>query len=235
MEDKSILKNTDTIDVNATYINDCIKEVCLNGDSLTKYKRMIEKQYGAEFYQKCSNFVKGIRLSVKRKKFTQTSLTNLRYLANEINIRPDTIDAIVNYYTKTFIDEQKKIEEETTLMSTNAEEESKKLELEEERKKEEERERKAEERRKRVEERRREKEREEKRLREEQFKLLKKEEEETKRKEEEDDKKGAIGCGIIIAIIIALRLVSSSESFEEVLGIIIVFGFIGFIYYIFKD
>ena len=100
MKDESILKKTGRSIDNATYINDCIKEVCLNGDSLTKYKRMIEKQYDAEFYQKCSNFVKEVKRSAKRGKFTTTSLTNLQYLANEIGISQATIDELVNYFTK---------------------------------------------------------------------------------------------------------------------------------------
>ena len=140
MEDKSIIKNT--VDVNATYINDCIKVVCLEGDSLTKYKRMIEKQYGAEFYQKCGSFVKEMKLSVRRKKFTQTSITNLKYLANEIYVTTDTVDTLVNYYTKTFSEdkktvkkaarknvkreEEKNIEEVTALMKKVAEAEAKK-------------------------------------------------------------------------------------------------------------
>jgi len=107
MEDKSIIKNTDTVDVNATYINDCIKEVCLKGDSLTKYKRMIEKQYGAEFYQKCGNFVKEVKHSVNRKKFTQTSIANLNHLANEINVTSATIETLIDYYTKKFADDEK--------------------------------------------------------------------------------------------------------------------------------
>lgn len=100
MKDESILKKTESSISDATYINDCIKEVCLNGDSLTKYKRMIEKQYDAEFYQKCSNFVKEVKRSAKRGKFTQTSLTNLQYLANEIGVSSSMIDELVNHFTK---------------------------------------------------------------------------------------------------------------------------------------
>lgn len=142
MEDKSIIKNT--ADINETYIDDCIKEVCLEGDSLTKYKRMIEKLYGAEFYKKCGVFVKEVKHSVNRKKFTQTSIANLNHLANEINVTSSTIETLIDYYTKKFADDEKTnkkatrksvkredekdIEEVTALMKKVAEAESKKTE-----------------------------------------------------------------------------------------------------------
>lgn len=145
MEDKSIIKTTDTVDVNASYINDCIMEVCLKGDSLTKYKRMIEKRYDAEFYQKCGIFVKEVKRSVNRKKFTQTSIANLNHLANEVYVTSSTIETLIDHYTKIFADDEKKnkksvhksvkheeekdIEEVAALMKKVAEAEAKKAEV----------------------------------------------------------------------------------------------------------
>lgn len=241
MEDKSIIKNIDSVDVNPTYINDCIKEVCLKGDSLTKYKRMIEKQYGAEFYQKCGNFVKEVKRSEGRKKFTQTSQTNLKYLANEINITSDTVDAIINYFTKTFVAdekkektverkrskreiEKKKIDEETALMKKVVDTEQKRSvhEIEEKKRQEEEKKRKTEERRKRAEERRR-----QQRLDKE--KQRKEEEEERLREVVPDKEQGshtAIGCGIIIAILVAIRFI-----WPDLFLVILLIGIFGFLIY----
>lgn len=80
------------------YISECIKEVCINGDSLSKYQKIIEKKYGVEFYQKCEGFVEEMKRSVKRKKFTNTSITNLKYLANEIHVSESTIDVVMNHF-----------------------------------------------------------------------------------------------------------------------------------------
>lgn len=111
MEDKSIIKNTDTVDVNATYINDCIKEVCLKGDSLTKYKRMIEKKYGAEFYQKCGNFIKEVKRLETRNKITNTSIVNLKYLASQILVDDILVDSIVRILNKKI--EEKEVDVKT--------------------------------------------------------------------------------------------------------------------------
>lgn len=222
MEDKSIIKNS--IDVNATYINDCIKEVCLKGDSLTKYKRMIEKQYGAEFYQKCGNFVKEVKRSVKRGKFTQTSLTSLQYLANEIGVSSSMIDELVNHFTKkdqkvtkTPVRRNKKqekkddeLEEKFVLYQKVAKAEHKRLEREAEAKRlqEEERKRrqkKEEHRQKEAEGRRQKKEVEEKQRREEEEKAQK--EEKQKIEDDRQKQKYTIGCITIIVLFIIVRII----------------------------
>ena len=193
MKDESILKKTGSSGNNVAYINDCIKEVCLNGDSLTKYKRMIEKQYSAEFYQKCSNFVKELKRSAKRGKFTQTSLTNLQYLANEIGVSSSTIDELVNYFTKnapevtkTPVRRNKKpekkddeLEDEFVLFQKVAEAERKRLENEAEAKRMQEDE----------EEKKRQQKREERRARDAERRHQKKLEEDKQRREEERKRK----------------------------------------------
>jgi len=101
MKDKSVL-NHSSAQIDDKYINECIKEVCLKGDSITKYQPMIEKQYGPDFYLKCDSFIRELKRSVKKKKFSETSLNNLNYLANEIYVSHSTIDSIVAHYKKKF-------------------------------------------------------------------------------------------------------------------------------------
>ena len=108
-KDKSILNHsagTNGGQAINEYANDCIKEVCLNSEPLSKYQKMIEKQFGVEFYKKCDNFVKEIKRSVERKKFTNTSVANLELLAKEINIPLDTVNVICKHFTEQFATEE---------------------------------------------------------------------------------------------------------------------------------
>ena len=231
MKDESILRNTESSIGDATYINDCVKEVCLNGDSLTKYKRMIEKQYGAEFYQKCSSFVKEVKRSAKRGKFTQTSLTNLQYLANEIGVSSATIDELVNYFTqnvsevtKTPVRKNKKREkkedkltDEFAVMQKVSEAERKRSEHEAETKRLQEEE----------EEKKRQQKREERRVREAERRRLKKEEEEKQRRKEESIKQWIKWIGIIAAIIVWFSIPGTGWIFAALI--------IGLTYYLIRD
>lgn len=105
--DKSVLsgsKNT-----NAEYINECIKEVCIKEESLTKYKKYIEKEYPSDgFFDKCEKFVGEVTESVQRKKFTSTSIRNLEYLGKEILLDGSTIVDITKHFERKFKDEEKK-------------------------------------------------------------------------------------------------------------------------------
>lgn len=230
MKDESILKNTgrNTVD-NATYINDCIKEVCLNGDSLTKYKRMIEKQYGAEFYQKCSNFVKEVKRSAKRGKFTQTSLTNLQYLANEIDISPATIDELVKYHTQNA--SMTPYEESRPLIDINQDDtereaEAIRLQEEEEEKK---RQQKREERRQNEAERRRlKKEEEEKQRREEE----RKRKEEERQRQLEENRNKLIVKWLIVAMAVVIALCVFIPAFRNVVAEIIG-GFLALVFLVY--
>ena len=89
------------------YISECIKEVCIKGDSLSKYQKIIEKKYGIEYYQKCEGFVEEVKRSADKKKFTNTSVTNLHYLARQIGVSDATVDAIVKHYTDKFEEEER--------------------------------------------------------------------------------------------------------------------------------
>ena len=90
------------------YISECIKEVCINGDSLSKYQRLIEKKHGTEFYRQCEGFVEEVQRSVGKKKFTNTSVANLHYLARQIGVSEAIVDVVVEHYTDKFEEEAKR-------------------------------------------------------------------------------------------------------------------------------
>ena len=105
MEDRSVLSQSSGAINNQginEYANECIKEVCLKGDSLSKYQKQIEKKFGEAFYNKCDDFVKEVQRSIESKKFSNTSVINLKYLAKEIGIPVETVDIITNHYSTIF-------------------------------------------------------------------------------------------------------------------------------------
>ena len=106
--DSSILSGGQSINAGQEYVNQCIKEVCHRGDSLQKYQRMIEKKFSPDFYQKCENFVEEVKRSVDRRKFSNTSVVNLKYLANEIHVPVETVDDVISHYTRQFADEERR-------------------------------------------------------------------------------------------------------------------------------
>lgn len=138
MKDQSIINHSsDTVNQDGIneYANELIKEVCLNGDSFSKYQKVIEKRYGTDFYKKCNNFVKEVQRLVENKKFTNTSIINLKYLAKEINISTETVELLAEHFKQQFEKEQQQAEEERRRLE---EEEQRKKKEEERRKREEE-------------------------------------------------------------------------------------------------
>ena len=121
------------------YINMCIKEVCINGDSLSKYQKIIEKKFSPNYYQKCNDFVEEIKHSLSRKKFTNTSIINLKYLANNIQVSEETVNTVIQHFSNQFTEEERekaekekiKIEEEQKRQALIAEQERIKAEQEE--------------------------------------------------------------------------------------------------------
>lgn len=105
MEDQSMLNRSNGAGsqngINE-FANELIKEVCLNDDSLSKYQKQIEKKFGEAFYNKCDDFVKEVQRSIESKKFSNTSVINLKYLAKEIGIPVETVDIITNHYSTIF-------------------------------------------------------------------------------------------------------------------------------------
>lgn len=110
MQDQTIINRTKRSE-DEEYVCECIKEVCIEGDSLSKYQRIIEKKFGPEFYQKCDGFVQEVRRSIDRRKFTNTSITNLRYLANEIHLPVETVDSVMSHFSEEFEEERQREED----------------------------------------------------------------------------------------------------------------------------
>lgn len=106
-KDASMMSGSQSHAAEDEYISECIKEVCINGDSLSKYQRLIEKKHGAEFYQQCEGFVEEVQRSVGKKKFTNTSVANLHYLARQIGVSEAIVDAVVEHYTDKFEEEER--------------------------------------------------------------------------------------------------------------------------------
>jgi len=130
--DKSVLSGSKN--ANSEYINECIKEVCVKEESLTKYKKQIEKEYPSDgFFEKCEKFVGEVTESVQRKKFTSTSIRNLEYLGKDILLDGSTIANITQHFEKKFKDEENKEIERQRKEKERIEEEKRRKEQEAER------------------------------------------------------------------------------------------------------
>ena len=111
MEDQSMLKGkseTSTQGGINEYANELIKEVCLNGESFSKYQRQIEKRFGVDYYKKCEVFVNEVKHSIGRKRFSNSSIINLKHFAKEIGLSEDTVDIVTNHYREEFEKKSKK-------------------------------------------------------------------------------------------------------------------------------
>ena len=81
------------------YINDCVKEVCIKDDALSKYQKFIEKKFDADFYQKCNVFIEEMKETIKKKKnITNSSVIKLKYMANTIFVTEETVDAVIDHF-----------------------------------------------------------------------------------------------------------------------------------------
>ncbi|MCQ2244705.1 MAG: hypothetical protein MJZ32_10670 [Bacteroidaceae bacterium] len=93
MKDKSLFNSKEYNEERIEYINECVREVCINGDDLSKYEKMIGKLFPEEpeLFLKLSSFVE-FCVSLKfRKSMSETSVANIKYLAEEIHVTDDTI------------------------------------------------------------------------------------------------------------------------------------------------
>ena len=79
---------------------------------MSKYQKQIEKRFGTDFYEKCDNFVEEVKLSINNKKFSNSSVLNLKYLAKEINIPVETVEIVTSHFCQIFEEEQRLEEEE---------------------------------------------------------------------------------------------------------------------------
>ena len=108
MEDQSILNSVDK--KGESYLDDLAFAVCVNGESLEKYKKIVEKQYGTDAYAGMEQFAIILQQQVNRGQFTKTSLLNLKYIGKNAGMSDDTIDMIVELFNN--IIKQNKEEEE---------------------------------------------------------------------------------------------------------------------------
>ena len=79
-----------------TYLDQLAIEVCVHGEQLEKYERIVIKQYGSEVYANMQHFVKEVKCSCQRQLFTNTSIANLRYLGQIVGLSQNTVNDIVN-------------------------------------------------------------------------------------------------------------------------------------------
>lgn len=81
---------------NDTYLDQLAIEVCLHGEQLEKYERMVTKQYSSEVYANLHLFVDEVNRCRQRQIFTNTSIANLRYLGPIVGLSQNTVNDIVN-------------------------------------------------------------------------------------------------------------------------------------------
>ena len=103
MEEKSILNQQEVKD----YLNNLAEAVCINGEALDKYEKVITKQYGDEVYNNMKMFVEEVQEYVKRKNFTNTSKVNLGYLGKKAGLSDGTIQNIIMHFERKFSNQRK--------------------------------------------------------------------------------------------------------------------------------
>ena len=108
MEDQSILNSTNR--KGETYLDDLAFAVCVNGESLEKYKKIVEKKYGTDVYSKMVQFASTIDQHSKRRQFTNTSLLSLKFLGKNAGLSEMAINMIVEHLRDQFQGEQLKEE-----------------------------------------------------------------------------------------------------------------------------
>ena len=84
------------------YLNNLAEAVCINGESLEKYEKVVTKQYGEEVYNNMKMFVEEVQGYVKRKSFTNTSKMNIGYLGKNAGLNEQTINSIIQHYEDQF-------------------------------------------------------------------------------------------------------------------------------------
>ena len=98
MEDESLLnKNPQEAQ---DYLNELAIAVCINGDRLEKYEKLVTVKFGEEVYANTKSFVDELQRSIERKKFTNTSKVNLSYLGKNAGLSEQTIEKIVEYHAQ---------------------------------------------------------------------------------------------------------------------------------------
>lgn len=105
--------NTDQSILNANqqevkeYLNNLAEAVCINGEALEKYEKVVTKQYGEETYNNMKMFVEEVQGYVKRKSFTNTSKVNLGYLGKNARLSDGAIENIIMHFERKFSNQRK--------------------------------------------------------------------------------------------------------------------------------
>lgn len=102
--DKSILNSKRSQSV--SYLDDLAFAVCISSESLEKYKKIVEKQYGNDVYVYMDQFSKALQQQVKHMQFTSTSLLNLKYIGKNAGMSENAIDMIIDYFNSKIKKEQ---------------------------------------------------------------------------------------------------------------------------------
>ncbi len=79
------------------FVNDLVREVCLNGKSLSKYRSEIERNFpdDDEIYGQIEEFVDAVKSVSKGEKEVDAAFLELRTSAQHIFLTSDTVNAIV--------------------------------------------------------------------------------------------------------------------------------------------
>ena len=137
MEDMSILSNNpnNSCSKDIEYLNNCICEVCLNNDSLSKYEKIINKYFPNEpdLFKQLETIVNNIFELASHQKLTQTSISNVKFHAKDAHISEQTVDYIFDVLT-----ERKRLQEEEAKRKLEEEEAKRRREEEEAKRKREE-------------------------------------------------------------------------------------------------
>lgn len=90
-----------------SYLDDLAFAVSVNGESLEKYKKIVEKKYGTDTYAGMEQFAMTLQQQVNRGQFTNTSLLNLKYVGKNAGLSEDAIDMITDYFDSKVKEEQR--------------------------------------------------------------------------------------------------------------------------------
>lgn len=80
-----------------SYLDQLAIEVCLHGEQLEKYERMVKKQFDDEVYANMQRFVEEIKHSCQKHHFTNTSIANLLFLGNMIGLSESIVNDIIRH------------------------------------------------------------------------------------------------------------------------------------------
>ena len=109
MKDQSLFNSADK--KGESYLDDLAFAVCVNGESLEKYKKIVEKKFGTDVYANMVQFANTLHQQVARRQFTNTSLLSLKFIGKNAGLSEMAIDMIVDHLRGEFREEKLKEEE----------------------------------------------------------------------------------------------------------------------------